>query len=349
MNAGSHFRLFTAGIAIISLVTGLSFNFSEDIAPKMHLSDYRFFTGNLSDLKPADGVFEYEVNAPLFTDYAEKKRFIYLPPGTSLTYTGQGAFEFPTGSAVIKNFFYFNDATSPDKGKKMAETRLLLRDNNGWKALTYIWNSTQTDADLEVAGSVFPVEWKNRDGKQMHVDYVVPNTNQCKGCHSFDGKFVPVGVNAAQLNRNNQLQLWADSGRLSQLPDQAADIPALFDYTTIGDPGHADATLLEKGARAYLEGNCAHCHNPHGPASTSGMFLEAAQNDRERLGIMKPPVAAGRGSGDRRYGIVPGKPHESILLYRIESTDPGVRMPELGRQLVHNEGVALIKAWIKSM
>jgi hypothetical protein len=79
------------------------------------------------------------------------------------------------------------------------------------------------------------------------------------------------------------------------------------------------------------------------------MFLEAIQADRERLGIMKPPVAAGRGSGDRKFGIVPGKPHESILLYRMESTDPGIRMPELGRQLVHNEGITLIKAWIRSM
>lgn len=333
----------------MSLVTGLSFNFNEtDIPPALRLSDYRFFTGNLADLTPADGVFEYEVNAPLFTDYAEKKRFIYLPPGSSLMYTGQGAFDFPAGSAIIKNFFYYNDAKLRENGKKMAETRLLLKDNNGWKALTYIWNATQTDADLEVAGAVFPVDWKNSNGKQMHVDYVVPNTNQCKGCHSYDGKFTPIGVNAAQLNRNGQLQVWATSGRLSQLPDKS-DIPVLFDYTSIADPGHTDPADLEKGARAYLEGNCAHCHNPHGPASTSGMFLEATQGDRERLGVMKPPVAAGRGSGDKKFGIVPGKPHESILLYRLESTDPGIRMPELGRQLVHNEGVALIKAWIRSM
>ncbi|MFN5236810.1 MAG: hypothetical protein ACK5FV_06565, partial [Bacteroidota bacterium] len=80
MKAGFHYRLFTAGLAVISFVTGLSFNFRE-AAPAMHLSDYRFFTGNLSDLNPAEGVFEYEVNAPLFTDYAEQKRFIDLPPG----------------------------------------------------------------------------------------------------------------------------------------------------------------------------------------------------------------------------------------------------------------------------
>ena len=120
--------------------------------------------------------------------------------------------------------------------------------------------------------------------------------------------------------------------------------PRLADYRL-----PPDASTCEAAARAYLDGNCAHCHNPHGPASTSGMFLDIWQTEPERLGIGKPPVAAGRGSGNRRYGIVPGKPNESILVYRMESDDPGIRMPELGRQLMHREGVELIRAWIKAM
>jgi hypothetical protein len=79
-----------------------------------------------------------------------------------------------------------------------------------------------------------------------------PIPTSARAVTSFDGKFTPVGVNAAQLNRNNQLQLWADSGKLSQLPEPSA-IPALFDYTTIEDPVHADNTLLEKG-RPRLSG-----------------------------------------------------------------------------------------------
>ncbi|MFM8371864.1 MAG: hypothetical protein ACKOCO_05730, partial [Bacteroidota bacterium] len=106
MTAGFNFRLVTAAFIILSIISGLSFNVRSIDAPELYLSGYMFFTGNLSDLTPADGVFEYEVNAPLFTDYAEKKRFIYLPAGTSLTYTAQGAFDFPAGSAIIKNFFY---------------------------------------------------------------------------------------------------------------------------------------------------------------------------------------------------------------------------------------------------
>jgi hypothetical protein len=60
-------------------------------------------------------------------------------------------------------------------------------------------------------------------------------------------------------------------------------------------------------------------------------------------------VAAGRGSGGREYDIVPGKPDQSILVYRIASTDAGVMMPELGKRLVHEEGLRLIREWITAM
>jgi hypothetical protein len=67
------------------------------------------------------------------------------------------------------------------------------------------------------------------------------------------------------------------------------------------------------------------------------------------LGVNKPPVAAGRGSGGLLFSIVPGKPEASILYYRMESTDPGAMMPELGRKLMHKEGLELIRDWIIAM
>jgi len=312
---------------------------------KPRLSDYAFFTGSLADLSPAPGVFPYEVNAPLFSDYAEKARFIYLPSGQKMTYHSATAFDLPVGAVIIKNFYYSHDAARPEKGRRILETRLLLREEKGWKALEYLWNTEQTDALLEVAGATFPVEWQDAAGKKQRVEYVAPNLNQCKGCHSYDGQFVPIGITARQLNRaqgaENQLLTWQKSGWL--------DLPTDFDTATA--PRLADYRQVKTAAaaRAYLDGNCAHCHNPHGPASTSGMFLEHDQSDPERLGIGKPPVAAGRGSGNRKFGIVPGKPNESILVYRMESDDPGIRMPELGRQTMHREGVDLIKTWIRGM
>jgi hypothetical protein len=102
-------------------------------------------------------------------------------------------------------------------------------------------------------------------------------------------------------------------------------------------------------ARAWIDINCAHCHRLGSPGETSGLFLNIEETDPTKLGIMKPPVAAGRGAGDRLHTIVPGEPEKSIMIYRMESTDPGIMMPELGRKLVHKEGVELVRKWIKEM
>jgi len=95
--------------------------------------------------------------------------------------------------------------------------------------------------------------------------------------------------------------------------------------------------------------NCAHCHNLQGSGRTSGLDLSLDHEDRTRLGVYKHPVAAGQGTGDRLYSVVPGSPDESILVYRLESVHPGIMMPELGRGLVDTEAVALIRKWIEQM
>jgi uncharacterized repeat protein (TIGR03806 family) len=161
----------------------------------------------------------------------------------------------------------------------------------------------------------------------------------------------PIGPSARQLNgtfsyaegADNQLAHWQAAGLLHGLPADAAQIPRLAVWN---DPATGS---LDDRARAWLEINCAHCHNPHGPASTSGFFLDIHQTDRTVLGVYKHPVAAGRGAGEGTWDIEPGNPDKSILYYRMVSTDPGVMMPELGRRLVHAEGAALIRDWIAQM
>jgi hypothetical protein len=66
-------------------------------------------------------------------------------------------------------------------------------------------------------------------------------------------------------------------------------------------------------------------------------------------GRCKASIAAGAGTGGRPYDIVPGAPEKSIFVYRMETTKPGHMMPELGRSVSHEEGVALISAWIAEM
>jgi hypothetical protein len=158
---------------------------------------------------------------------------------------------------------------------------------------------------------------------------------------------MPIGPTARQLNgsikghEENQLVAMAANGWLAGLPS-INQVARLVSYDN-------EQEALDTRARAWLEVNCAHCHRTDGPAKNSGLHLLASTGNPYELGIGKAPVAAGRGSGGLNYDIVPGKPDASILYYRINSDDPGVMMPELGKKLVHEEGVKLIEQWIREM
>ena len=322
-----------ACVAFLSLV-------SADANYKENLSDYGFFKGTLKDQIPTDGVVLYTLNSPLFSDYASKLRFVRLPEGKSVSYNPDSVLQFPVGTAIVKTFYYPFDERNPEKGRRLMETRVLLHEAKGWVALPYIWNKEQTDAVLEVAGGSDQVSWIDAAGKKQSFEYQVPNMNQCKGCHERSGEMTPIGPSVRQLNDGQQLQHWETAGLLKGLPKD--HIPALVNYSD------ASASLDDR-VKAYLDINCAHCHNATGPARSSGLYLEWNSKDRTAYGFFKAPVAAGRGSGNLSYDIVPGKPEQSILHYRMASRDPGVMMPELGRQLTHHEGVELVRSWIQSM
>jgi hypothetical protein len=106
---------------------------------------------------------------------------------------------------------------------------------------------------------------------------------------------------------------------------------------------------LSERARSYLHSNCGHCHSPTGAGDTSGLYLDIQTQSPVRLGECKLPIAAGQGTGGHRYAIVPGEPTHSILVYRMQTRDPGAMMPEVGRSLVHAEGVDLVSTWIGSL
>ncbi len=325
--------LFLACVAFLSLV-------SADANYKENLSEYGFFKGTLKDQIPTDGAVLYTLNSPLFSDYASKLRFVRLPEGKSVSYNPDSVLQFPIGTAIVKTFYYPFDERNPEKGRRLMETRVLLHESKGWVALPYIWNKEQTDAVLEVAGGSDQVSWIDAAGKKQSFEYQVPNMNQCKGCHERSGEMTPIGPSVRQLNDGQQLQHWETAGLLKGLPKD--HIPALVNYSD------ASASLDDR-VKAYLDINCAHCHNATGPARSSGLYLEWNSKDRTAYGFFKAPVAAGRGSGNLSYDIVPGKPEQSILHYRMASRDPGVMMPELGRQLTHHEGVELVRSWIQSM
>ena len=281
------------------------------------LSDFRFFVGD----RPNARVTPYTLNTPLFSDYAEKDRFIYVPPGKTARYMGEGLIDFPVGSALIKTFGY--------PGRRL-ETRVLLRRAAGWVALPYVWQGG--DAVLKRGGTRLDAAVHGQP-----ISYAVPNQNQCKECHQSAGALQPIGPKA----RNLPPVLLAGLAKAGLL-DRAPDGPKLPRWDDAAAP-------IEARARAYLDVNCGHCHARAGAASNSGLFLTWEEADPVARGIGKRPVAAGRGSGGLEVAIAPGDPDASILLYRMASLEPGVAMPELGRATVHAEGVALIRTYIAEM
>lgn len=333
----------------ICLITAISGGFTRLDYPEK-LSEWGLFEGPMSDLKAAKNTLPYGLNSPLFSDYAHKLRLIRLPQGSQVNYQAQGVLEFPEGTVVAKTFYYPQDEKQAQGPKTIMETRILWKKDGEWKALPYVWNEAQTEAYLEVAGANRAVAWKNIKGQSLKLNYEIPNQNQCKGCHDVDGKMQLIGPSARQLNGDfpyedgpkNQLQHWKSTGILSGASDPA-QWPKMSDYRD-------ESQALEGRVRAYLDVNCAHCHSPKGPAKNAGLNLSWDQDPHSvAYGRLKSPVAAGRGSGNLSYDIQPGKAKESIVYHRMASTDPGVRMPELGRQMIHKEGLVLVKQWIDGL
>ncbi|WP_185965158.1 SO2930 family diheme c-type cytochrome [Glacieibacterium frigidum] len=320
------------GVAPAPAPVDLARVLAADPAPA--LADYRLFT-DAGARTPNTGLTPYALATPLFSDYADKARLVFVPPGTAATYTATGVLEFPVGTVLVKTFAY---------GARKLETRLLIRKADGWVPNTYVWNDAQDAATLKRTGARIAVSWQGRT-----IDYAVPNANQCKQCHLSGDAVTPIGPRARNLNvafayaggRENQLAHWTRTGVLRGSP-----APAQVTRTPVWDDARES---LDGRARAYLDVNCAHCHSRKGFASNSGLYLDLEETDPAALGVGKRPVAAGRGSGGHQFAIAPGDAAASILVHRMASTEPGVMMPQFGRTVPHAEGVALIRDWIAKL
>lgn len=280
----------------------------------------------------------YALNTALFSDYAEKYRAVYVPDGQKIGWRDEGVLNLPVGSVLIKSFGYPADMRKPGEAVRMLETRLLIHRASGWVALPYVWDADGKDATLARAGKRMEVSWTHTDGKPRTISYAVPNVNQCKGCHDLAGSLTPIGPKARNLNDGARLQSWVSAGLLDRMPANAATVPRFDDAKA----------PLEDRARAYLDVNCAHCHNRAGPANTSGLWLDWNQPRDVNFGFGKRPTAAGRGSGDREFAIDAGHPESSYLIYRMESLDSGIAMPEIGRSMAHTEAVSMLSDWIRT-
>ncbi|MGX5852173.1 hypothetical protein ACWKW6_00940 [Dyadobacter jiangsuensis] len=289
---------------------------------KGKLSEYALFKGSMPELLPADGVVPIRIGSSLFTDYAEKQRLLKIPDGQKMVVKGNELPSFPDGTLLAKTFYY---AKSGKGTRLIIETRLLLYSGGKWNAATYRWNEAQTDAELLAEGATVPVYFEDRYGKYRHLEYKIPAQDDCGTCHRSGDELVPLGPQMRNLNipikmkgeNVNQLAYLMERGVLAQ-----ADIAGIASL-----PDYKDSSLaLAPRARAYLEMNCAHCHREAGTAA--GTSLDLSYNT--------PYKETGMGF------------NKENMVIRM-STMGEYHMPKIGTTTPDEEGVRLIRDYIKSL
>jgi uncharacterized repeat protein (TIGR03806 family) len=313
-------------------------------APYDSLSKYKFFEGEMKKLQPAYKVLPYDLNSSLFTDYALKKRFIWMPEGATAAYTsGSEVPNFPVGTILIKNFYY--DDVYPDHSTIITETRLMIRKDNDWIFATYVWNDDQTEAVLDMAGSNRRMMWY-QNGNVRSISYHIPSQMECYLCHRKNNKRVPIGPKPQNINKpygyadgtENQLSRWVATGYLDSYPQ---DILSTINWEDTSQS-------LELRIRSYLDANCAHCHSEGGQCDYTPMDLAFSQTSNPaNLGVCIPPQDFV--TGDQTHIIAKQNVEMSLLHFRMSNNDPLEMMPAVGRSVVHEEALLLIEQWINSM
>lgn len=319
--------------------------FNLDNMPYNNLSEYNFFDGDLKELNPVYGVLPYDLNSTLFSDYANKKRFVWMPNNVKANYINDHTtLSFPVGTVLIKNFYYEN--VQPNNNTKIIETRLMYKKENGWDFANYLWNDEQTEASYTNQGHPINIEWI-KEGETKSITYRVPSRGECFTCHNKFDVPGPIGPKPQNLNKNyqyidgstNQLSKWANFGYLeSNYPNNIVSTVSYSDTSK----------SLELRARSYVDINCAHCHFPQGYCEYRPIRFEFyLTEDLTNMGVcVEPEIDIGNGLTNI---ISPNNYIRSALHFRINSTEEAYRMPFIGRTIVHDEGVQLMKEWINSL
>lgn len=338
----------TEAPAICSISEGINWPalLSEDIDNLCSkLSDYRLFSDATDPRSGANiGGVRYELNSQLFTDYARKYRYLYIPNEETAEYSKNEVFDFPVGTVLAKVFSLPEDTGNTEES--IIEVRLMIHRPSGWVGLPYVWDDNVKDGFLDLDGESIEFSLAHK-GKEYSDYYSVPSYGSCRTCHQFNGSMSLIGLKARNLNKSiefegesiNQLQLWGQQGLLSGLPTSVVDI----DYA----PDWQDASKkLEERAKSYLDINCAHCHREEGAASLSGLKLEFGRKSVDYNHGVCNSAHGWRGGG---FDIWPGDSENSSIPLRMTLSAAPDRMPPLGRSIVDVEAVELIKQWIDSM
>lgn len=332
------------GTISITVLPVSSVAYTIDQEPHQSLSEYQFFDGPINELVPTYGVTPYEPISALFSDYAHKKRFMWMPEGVSATYVSDGdPLNFPVGTILIKNFYY--DNVQPNNETVLIETRLMLNTSNGWQFANYIWNDEQTEAYYDMGGGYKNIEWLE-NGVLKNTNYRIPEASECFTCHKYDTYSVPIGPKPQNLNKNlvysdvemNQLQKLVEVGYLENTIPQVINTVVEWDDET---------QPLDLRMRSYIDINCAHCHSDNGHCFYRPMkFPFSLTEDPVNMGICVEPENQ---FGGLTYIVSPGNINRSMLRFRVNTNIGNQKMPLIGRNIIHEEAVVMIEEWINSL
>ncbi len=328
--------------------------------PYPKLSDYKFFEGELKNLNPSLNVIPYEPASVLFSDYAHKKRFVWMPVGSKASYNGDGnILELPVGSALIKTFYYDNVQNFAAGTTRIIETRIMIRKSTGWIFADYVWNAAQTEALLDNAGSFTQVDWLE-NGTPKTANYRIPSEEQCIVCHKkreiINGNdvtvYTPIGIKPQNLNFNknygnetkNQLTKWIEQGYLENNFTFPTVANTTIDYNDTSKP-------LELRVRSYFDINCAHCHanDRHCDYRPMRFAFNETANNLTNMGVCVDTQDMQDFDSALGKIITPGNINRSMLYFRLNTVDEAYRMPLHGRTVIHEEGVQMIEQWINTL
>ena len=298
---------------------------------------------SLADLTPSKGVVPYDVITPLWSDGADKKRWIALPGDSRIDFRSTGEWRFPAGTVLIK---HFEMRAAPGRPPRRLETRLLVVDRKGaGYGATYRWRADQRDAELLAGGMSEEIALGSRT---FRWDY--PSRNDCLVCHTVNAGFV-LGVKARQLNRefaypgsgvtDNQLRTWNHLGLFADAPSEAEILrgPRLV---ALADR----SASLEQRVRSYLDANCAHCHRPGG---SRGEFDLRFDIPLSRQKILNGELVNGDLGVAGAQLIRPGEPQRSMIALRMKRRHDVFAMPPLASRQEDTEALAALVEWIRKL
>lgn len=281
----------------------------------------------------AKGVQTFTPAHTLWSDAADKTRWIFLPAGKTIDASDPSSWVFPVGTKAWKEFRV--------DGKRI-ETRIYEKtDPDRWGKATYQWNDDDTAA-TRVGMKDFMIGSRG---------YHIPSGTECSDCH---------GGRKDQLLGFEQAALGLDGAQGITLADLVAKkrITHLQGEThlELGDDGSGVA----EPALGWIHINCGvSCHNanPNSKGYARDMRLdldptELDGRDASEFLVVKTTVGQDaktmRWAGQKR--IVAGDPENSLLYVLItQRGDKQQQMPPIASLMVDEANSAIIGEWISKL